>query len=31
LVTATQRSIERGSVVGAVTFGGSQLVLIFHQ
>ena len=27
LVTATQRSIERGSVVGAVTFGGSQLVL----
>ena len=27
LVTATYRSIERGSVVGAVTFGGSQLVL----
>ena len=27
LVTATQRSIERGSVVGAVTFGGSQLAL----
>jgi hypothetical protein len=27
LVTATQRSVERGSVVGAVIFGGSQLVL----
>jgi|CXWL01.1.fsa_nt_gi hypothetical protein len=27
LVTATQRSAERGSVVGAVIFGGSQLVL----
>jgi hypothetical protein len=27
LVTATQRSVERGSVVGAVVFGGSQLVL----
>ena len=27
LVTATQRSIERGSLVGAATFGGSQLVL----
>jgi hypothetical protein len=27
LVTATQRSAERGSVVGALTFGGSQLVL----
>jgi hypothetical protein len=27
LVTATQRSIERASVVGAVIFGGSQLVL----
>jgi hypothetical protein len=26
-VTARQRSIERGAVVGAVTFGGSQLVL----
>ena len=27
LVTATQRSIQRGAVIGAVTFGGSQLVL----
>lgn len=27
LVTATQRSVERGSVVGAVIFGGSQLAL----
>ena len=27
LVTATQRSAERGSVVGALIFGGSQLVL----
>jgi hypothetical protein len=27
LVTATQRSAERGAVVGAVIFGGSQLVL----
>ena len=27
LVTATQRSVERGSVVGAVIFGGSHLVL----
>ena len=27
LVTAAQRSAERGSVVGAVVFGGSQLVL----
>ena len=27
LVTAPQRSAERGSVVGAVIFGGSQLVL----
>ena len=27
LVTAAQRSAERGSVVGAVIFGGSQLVL----
>jgi hypothetical protein len=27
LVTATQRNIERGSAIGAVTFGGSQLVL----
>ncbi len=26
-VTATQRSAERGSVVGAVIFGGAQLVL----
>lgn len=27
LVTATQRSIQRGAVVGAVIFGGSYLVL----
>ncbi|HSL28770.1 MAG TPA: hypothetical protein VK900_06175, partial [Anaerolineales bacterium] len=27
LLTATQRSAERGAVVGAVIFGGSQLVL----
>ena len=27
LVTPTQRSIERGAVVGAVIFGGSDLVL----
>ncbi len=27
LVTAAQRRVERGSVVGAVVFGGSQLVL----
>src|SRR5687767_514041 len=27
LVTATQRSVERGTFVGAVLFGGSQLVL----
>lgn len=27
LITATQRSAERGAVVGAVIFGGSQLVL----
>jgi len=27
LVTATQRSAERGAVIGAVIFGGSQLVM----
>lgn len=27
LITAAQRSVERGSVVGAVIFGGSQLML----
>jgi hypothetical protein len=27
LVTATQRSAKRGAVVGAIIFGGSQLVL----
>ena len=27
LMTATQRSIERGSAIGAVTFCGSQLIL----
>ena len=27
LVTAAQRSVERGSVVGALIFGGSQLAL----
>jgi hypothetical protein len=27
LVTATQRSAERGSIIGALIFGGSQLVL----
>ena len=27
LITATQRSAERGSIVGALIFGGSQLVL----
>jgi hypothetical protein len=27
LVTAAQRSVERGAVVGALLFGGSQLVL----
>ena len=27
LVTATQRSVQRGAVVGAVIFGGSYLVL----
>lgn len=27
VVTATQQSIQRGAIIGAVTFGGSQLVL----